>query len=306
VSERLGDSTSEPALDPRPPERPPPRSLRSVLAVAGGLALLLTIVVAASRGGRVAPAGGGGASDTVRDYFLSTYLVVGVIVFVAIVYLLARERETLPTRRSKHRDIRQLVQLFVVVIALLVAGRYIWNALHPDRGRDGRNPASQTTANGSRRQEEPRARRPDARFRWEPLIALGALGLVAAAAVAGTRARRREEVGDGGMADALASVLDDALADLRAERDLRRAIIAAYARMERLLAAHDVPRRPSEAPFEYLGRVLLELDTSANAVFELTALFERAKFSRHTVDEGMRDEAIAALAAVRDELRGST
>jgi Domain of unknown function (DUF4129) len=74
--------------------------------------------------------------------------------------------------------------------------------------------------------------------------------------------------------------------------------------MERLLAAHDVPRRPSEAPFEYLGRVLLELDTSAGAVFELTALFERAKFSRHAIDEEMRDEAIAALAAVRDELRG--
>jgi Domain of unknown function (DUF4129) len=124
------------------------------------------------------------------------------------------------------------------------------------------------------------------------------------AALLGARARRRGEKPVDDVADALAAVLDDALADLRADRDPRRAVIAAYARMERLLAAHNVPRHPSEAPFEYLGRVLLELDTSAAAVFELTALFERAKFSQHAIDEEMRDEAIAALAAVRDELRG--
>jgi hypothetical protein len=105
------------------------------------------------------------------------------------------------------------------------------------------------------------------------------------------------------MALALADVLDDALADLRAEVDPRRAIIAAYARMERLLAAYGVPRRAAEAPFEYLGRVLVDLRARAGPVFELTALFERAKFSHHAVDAVMKEEAIQALAAVRDDLR---
>jgi uncharacterized protein DUF4129 len=73
--------------------------------------------------------------------------------------------------------------------------------------------------------------------------------------------------------------------------------------MERTLAAAGIPRRPSEAPFEFLTRALHELDASADSVTRLTDLFEWAKFSPHQPDESMRDDAIAALEAVRDELR---
>jgi hypothetical protein len=38
-------------------------------------------------------------------------------------------------------------------------------------------------------------------------------------------------------------------------------------------------------------------------VAELSDLFERAKFAPHPVDAGMRDAAVAAVRAVRDELR---
>jgi hypothetical protein len=37
-------------------------------------------------------------------------------------------------------------------------------------------------------------------------------------------------------------------------------------------------------------------------VRRLTDLFERAKFSHHTIDRAMRDEAVAALRAVRADL----
>ncbi len=97
--------------------------------------------------------------------------------------------------------------------------------------------------------------------------------------------------------------LDESLDDLRAEPDLRKAIIAAYARMERALAGAGLPRRPAEAPLEYLERALLELETSAGAVRRLTDLFEWAKFSQHEPEPQMRDDAIDALVAVRDELR---
>jgi hypothetical protein len=43
--------------------------------------------------------------------------------------------------------------------------------------------------------------------------------------------------------------------------------------------------------------------TSAEAVQRLTALFERAKFSTHEIDGRMKNDAINALVAVRDELR---
>jgi hypothetical protein len=84
---------------------------------------------------------------------------------------------------------------------------------------------------------------------------------------------------------------------------VRRAIIAAYARMETALAVAGLPRAVAEAPFEYLERTLLELEASAQAARRLTDLFERAKFSQHDPDEAMRDEAIDALIAVRDDLR---
>jgi hypothetical protein len=205
-------------------------------------------------------------------------------VFVGVMFLLIKDREALPTRRSRHPGVRQLVQLAVVVAVLFLVGPRLVEIF---RGGDEEERADQTqTRDGERvpkRRDDPAAQR-DPRFRWAPVIALGALD--------------EQE-----MADALAAVLDDALADLRAERDPRRAIIAAYARMERLLAVHGVPRDPAEAPFEYLARVLVQLHASASSVFELTALFERAKFSSHAVDSAMKDEALAALVAVRDELR---
>jgi hypothetical protein len=106
------------------------------------------------------------------------------------------------------------------------------------------------------------------------------------------------------IAAELSDVLDESLDDLRSERDPRRAVIAAYARMEVTLARAGFPRSVAEAPLEYLARMLLELlHTSADAVSKLTALFERAKFSHHEIDAGMKDEAIDALVSVRDELR---
>ena len=101
-------------------------------------------------------------------------------------------------------------------------------------------------------------------------------------------------------------MLDDSLDDLRAERDSRRAVIATYARMEHTLAGAGLPRFAAETPLEYLGRVLRELlHTSADAVARLTTLFERAKFSPHEIDGAMKNDAILALVAVRDELRAT-
>jgi hypothetical protein len=105
--------------------------------------------------------------------------------------------------------------------------------------------------------------------------------------------------------DLLAAALDESIDDLRTEPDVRRAIIAAYARMETALAAAGIPRHRAEAPLEYMERALLSLDTSAPAVRTLTDLFEWARFSHHESEPSMRDEAIDALIAVRDELRAS-
>jgi hypothetical protein len=144
------------------------------------------------------------------------------------------------------------------------------------------------------------------RFRWEELVVVLGLLLGLAVLAAATRSR----LGPGGgqrraAPEVLAAALDQSLDDLRADSDLRRAIIAAYARMETALAAAGLPREPSEAPLEYVERALLSLDASADAVRRLTDLFEWARFSQHEPEPSMRDEAVDALVAVRDELRAA-
>jgi Domain of unknown function (DUF4129) len=141
-------------------------------------------------------------------------------------------------------------------------------------------------------------------------VAIPLLGALGAWAYFAHRRHRRRLQGkvpierDDVAADVAASI-SDAIDDLEAEPDARRAVIAAYARMEGALARHGIPRKPSETPFEYLRRVLLDLRAPADAVQRLTGAFERAKFSRHEIDTGVKRTAIDALVEVRDGLQAA-
>jgi hypothetical protein len=140
-------------------------------------------------------------------------------------------------------------------------------------------------------------------LRLAPLLAiLGAGGIALVAVLVAEQRRRRRLPRDWKVAEALSDVLDETLDDLRAESDPRRAVIAAYVRMERSLAAHGFPRRRFEAPHEYLGRVLSELSGGRLAAARLTALFERARFSPHEIDAGMKAEAIEAIESLQADL----
>ena len=136
-----------------------------------------------------------------------------------------------------------------------------------------------------------------------PLVVAGlALAAMVGLAVAQLLADRRRRRPPRTPGERLVELLDDTLEDLDREPDPRRAVIAAWARMERGLAAAGLPRRPAEAPFEYAGRVLESALAQPASVHRLTGLFERAKFSRHPVGQADREEAIAALRTVRREL----
>jgi hypothetical protein len=130
-------------------------------------------------------------------------------------------------------------------------------------------------------------------------VALAAMITIVVAQLVADRRRRRPPKTP---AERLVELLDDTLEDLEREPDPRRAVIGAWARMEAGLAAAGLPRRPSEAPFEYAARVLESALARPDSVHRLTGLFERAKFSHHTIGQADRDQAIAALRAVRQEL----
>ncbi len=136
-------------------------------------------------------------------------------------------------------------------------------------------------------------------------LAIGLAVLIAAVIVAVIvidRRRSRMDERSPAEREELARALDEAIDDLRRDPDPRRAVIAAYARMEQALTVYGLPRKPSEAPYEYLHRVARELEAE-RPVAALTELFEVAKFSEHAVDETMRGRAIDALTAVRAEVR---
>jgi Domain of unknown function (DUF4129) len=118
--------------------------------------------------------------------------------------------------------------------------------------------------------------------------------------------RRREELERAPVRETLAEVLGETLDDLLRERDPRKAVIGAYVRMERTLAARGFPRRESEAPLEYLARILGIVGGSGHSARRLTRLFERARFSPHEIDEKMRDDAIESLIGLRAELEAAT
>jgi hypothetical protein len=149
------------------------------------------------------------------------------------------------------------------------------------------------------------AERPDRpEFAWLPLAIILALLAIGVTSMVLAKRRRRAREKDRKAAEAaVVEVLEDTLDDLRRESDPRRAVIAAYARLERTLAAHGLPRGSAETQTEYVARILDELDVDRAAVRRLTDLFSRAKFSQHAVDIGMKEEAIDALEQVRDELR---
>ena len=105
------------------------------------------------------------------------------------------------------------------------------------------------------------------------------------------------------IADDVAESISDAIDDLESEPDARRAVIAAYARMEGVFGRHGLRRETSETATEYLQRILLGLTTRVEAVGRLTGLFEQAKFSDHPIDGGMKQDAIDALRLIRDDLR---
>jgi hypothetical protein len=139
---------------------------------------------------------------------------------------------------------------------------------------------------------------------WLVVGSAAALLLVAPAAVVARR-RRARRARQALVPDAAARVGSDlrrSLADLESERDPRRAVQRAYARLEESLGAIELSRAPDETPTEFTARVLRVLGASAAAASDLTGLFEIARFSDHPMDEDDRRRAIASVRRVEAEV----
>jgi len=282
------------------------RSTRLAL-VAFGLLLLLGVVAFASRSG-LGHQSQAKPSPAYVSYAFSAFLIVFVLAIPVAMYgfvIQAREGEV--ARKSyRQRTLESIGMMFFfgalafIVIYLKRHHHSIFN-IHPQGLNNAKNALKGRT--GHRANVEPQ-------FEWTVLwVALAVLAVGAGWFYYTWRTRKKRTAvpldHERTVAEDFAASIGDAIDDLEAEPDARRAVIAAYARMEAVLARNGLRRRPSETPVEYLRRILLGLTARGDAVSRLTSLFEQAKFSHHEIDASMKQDAIGALREIRTDLQGA-
>jgi hypothetical protein len=279
---------------------------RRLVPLGLGVTALLVVAGIASHGRPLAGGRGQGPTATFFDYVATTLAIAAFVMFGVVVYIVLSQRWSPggPPRRTRSH----LLSTFLGFAGAAVIAWFILNTGFEERLRRLEQQIRGNPPGQTQRPIRPAPKNVrNARLRWDEIaIVVALLGGAAIVVLAGRHAKKTPRVWRLGRGEELSLALDESLDDLRHDPDLRRAIVAAYARMEAALAYAGLPRRPAEAPFEYLERALTALDTSAESVRRLTALFEWAKYSHHEPDPAMRDEAIDALVAVRDELRAPT
>jgi hypothetical protein len=267
-----------------------------------GVVLLLAVVALASRpgAGTGAPLLSADPARLVIDVTFYLLVVLLLLVLVVVVWALWPRPDDEPLQLPPRRR----WALSTVMTALLAIGVAIWlraggHLARPSfLGAGGGGGAGRPAALGA-----PVRAAGQAGFDWFA-AAIVAVLLAGAAVLAWwllLRPRRRTP-GQRALARLLA-VLDDAIEDVLGEADPRRAVIAAWTRLERVLSRHGVPRHDSEAPFEYAARAGAAIGVEAVSLERLADLFEWARFSLHEVTPAMRQEALDGLLAVRDGLR---
>jgi hypothetical protein len=278
-------------------------SPRRAFALGVGVTALLVVAGLASHGRPLSGGGGAGPTATFFDYVATTLGIFCVLMLAVVVWSLWGQRtKGTPVRRSNWN----LLSYFVTLAGAALIATFILHTGFEQRLRKAAAEYAKRQQSGQAQAGQPTGKNVrNARIRWDEIaIVVVLLGGTAVVLLASRRTKRPPRPWRfGRRGEAVSLALDESLDDLRADLDLRRAIVAAYARMERALESIGIGRHPSEAPFEYIGRALASLETSAEAAERLTTLFEWAKFSHHEPEPHMRDEAIDALIAVRDELR---
>jgi Domain of unknown function (DUF4129) len=278
---------------------------RGALPIVGLLGMLAVVAVAAAGHSPV----GGSSRPTaatpklVQDYLATIFLIMMPIGAYLIFWagFLRRAYADVPLKKSPlfpgQVVPKPLVTVALVFVALFIFVRW-WQPTH------NLLPGGAGAGGKSRTQKGQAGHKPyEPHFQWFPVFVIGSLVVGLGGAMAFFALRRRgEELERAPVRETLAAVLSETLDDLRRERDPRKAVIGAYVKMERTLAARGFPRRESEAPLEYLGRILGIVEGSGHSARRLTRLFERARFSPHEIDQKMKDDAIESLVGLRAQL----
>lgn len=282
------------------------RALKATGLAVGLLGLLLLVAMGA-RGGHPGTSGHvvtRPVPNSVQDSFITLLGVFYVLAIVAIVVGLLRYKD------RWHDPQSSWLKNFVLVLILMgIATAIGYYAITRGHLRQQAAKAQRAQARSGSTPNtihhlpaSPPGRQ--AHVEWPIVAGIGGLVLLGGVWLYVRSRRRFAPLADEhGLEAEIVSTIETTIDDLRREGDARRAVIAAYASMERTLARHGLARRRSEAPLEYLATILRGLRVRETAVRTLTNLFEYAKFSRHEISPAMKEEAIDALLAIRDDLQ---
>lgn len=263
------------------------------LLVTGAVLLLLTL---SALGARELP----GTERSPRFAFVldlldAMTLLVGLSLLAGFLLLLLTARKSEGPGRGKARPGRVgmlgllLVMAMAAMVILAVSGREPviseeQTPVVPGRSEDVALPVEQV---GSP---------------WVIAVLAGAV-MVVGLGIAASRRRPRTVADLPTPDEAVARALDTALTELRSSDDSRSVVIRAYATIEASLADIGMSRKVSEAPREYLARVLADVDIEPGALTCLTGLFECARFSDHAIGSVDCEDALAAMEDARSCLQ---
>ena len=276
-----------------------------------GAAVLLAGVAAAAGAGRSVPAGEGAfVVPALASDMIGAAVAAGVVfwLYTIVSSLLDAQPVSGQATPQERRwwSVLLLVAAGLVMVGLLVALLLLDKRQHPSlRVLPRASTATvKSLATGADR----------AGPGW-PALAIGAVGALVALLGARFARRRRSRyqpargfpgpavaTAPGPEREQVVAALDLSLEALAGEPDARRAVIAAYGRMDSWLSGTGYGREPWEAPFEHLDRVLGGLGAHAAVALELATLFERAKFDVRPCGRDMKEAAIAALTALRSDI----
>ena len=283
---------------------PPPVSEGVSLRLGAVIATGLLLVLAATIGPLPGPAGDPGAKVMIRLPDAVRVVVLGLLALSTIIlFSLQRRRrpteETLASSPAAQRLppwVAALVSLLLVVLAWYLVWRY-WS------GPDGQPIEKAFAAIAGLLDlltlpQKPPTSIPSLELAIAALLLLLALAVFAVMVLVAMADRLEKWWTERDGADrppAVPETLALIQADLRAEPDARVAIVRAYGRFERALAAARAPRAAWQTPAEFMRTTLARLPLPAAPVRRLTALFEVARFSTHPLGAEARDAACDSL-----------
>lgn len=227
---------------------------------------------------------------------------IAILVIAAIMVQISVRRGSYATPLSRRRPVwAQVIVVLIVLWSAALLGTLL------DRGREPPS-SSDETREGRELPIEDRGERTGS-SRVLGLVVTGGLLVLVVGSSTLLYFLGRPETGDRldheDTIRRLSEELAAASAALEQGSDPRSAVIACYERLAAILEGAGVARRASDAPFELIERALGDLDVPAASAERLTDLFEVARFSDRDVDESMRDEAVAALGAIRAALEAT-